>query len=123
MEPGNNNKKFLHLINRGTYWRVAINSKLHEIINNFRKLNEYKDSKINIRFKVIILGRGFDTTYFNLMSEGYTNIDAYEYDYKEIIGKKMRYIKIKTSSWNNNKNKNNYRLIDCELTNIFWIFK
>ena len=37
MEPGSNHKKFLPLINRGTYCRVfAINSKLHEAINNFR---------------------------------------------------------------------------------------
>jgi hypothetical protein len=41
MEPGNNHKKFLQLINRGTYCRVyAINAKLHEIINNFKKLEE-----------------------------------------------------------------------------------
>ena len=34
MEPSNNHKKFLQLINRGTYCRVyAINSKLPEIIN------------------------------------------------------------------------------------------
>ena len=57
MEPGNYHKKFLPLINRGTYCRVyAINSKLPEIINNFKKLEEYKESKINI----IILGIEFD---------------------------------------------------------------
>ena len=115
MEPGNNHKKFLPLINRGTYCRVyAINTKLHEIINNFRKLDEYKTSKINI----IILGSGFDTTYFNLMSEGYTNIDVYEYDYKEIIDKKMRYIsKSKPLLEIISKNQNNYHLIDCDITN------
>ena len=73
-----NHKKFLPLINRGTYCRVfAINSKLHEILDNHKKLEEFKDSKINI----IILGSGFDTTYFNLMTEGYKNIEVYEYDY------------------------------------------
>ena len=115
MEPGMNHKKFLPLINRGTYCRVyAINSKLHEIINNYRKLEEYKDSKINI----IILGSGFDTTYFNLMEEGYNNIDVYEYDYKKIIDKKLQYIsKYKELSEIVKKNKNNYHLIDCDITN------
>ena len=115
MEPGSNHKKFLPLINRGTYCRVfAINSKLHEAINNFRKLDEYKESKINI----IILGSGFDTTYFNLMSEKYTNIDVYEYDYKEIIDKKLKYIsKAKPLLNIINKNKNNYHLINCDITN------
>ena len=115
MEPGSNHKKFLPLINRGTYCRVfAINSKLHEAINNFRKLDEYKDSKINI----IILGSGFDTTYFNLMSEGYTNIEFYEFDYKEIINKKLKYIsKAKPLLNIINKNKNNYHLINCDITN------
>ena len=115
MEPGSNHKKFLPLINRGTYCRVfAINSKLHEAINNFRKLDEYKDSKINI----IILGSGFDTTYFNLMSEGYTNIEFYEFDYKEIINKKLKYIsKAKPLQNIINKNKNNYHLINCDITN------
>ena len=115
MEPGMNHKKFLPLINRGTYCRVyAINTKLHEILNNFRKLEEYKNSKINI----IILGSGFDTTYFNLMSEGYNNIEVYEYDYKKIIDKKLQYIsKHKQLSEIINKNKNNYHLIDCDITN------
>ena len=115
MEPGMNHKKFLPLINRGTYCRVyAINTKLHEIINNYRKLEEYKDSKINI----IILGSGFDTTYFNLMEEGYNNIDVYEYDYKKIIDKKLQYIsKYKELSEIVKKNKNNYHLIDCDITN------
>jgi tRNA wybutosine-synthesizing protein 4 len=108
MEPGMNHKKFLPLINRGTYCRVyAINSKLHEILNNFKKLEEYKNSKKNI----IILGSGFDTTYFNLMSEGYKNIEVYEYDYKKIIDKKKQYIsKHKQLSEIINKNKNNYHL-------------
>ena len=115
MEPGMNHKKFLPLINRGTYCRVyAINSKLHEILNNFRKFEEYKNSKINI----IILGSGFDTTYFNLMTEGYKNIEVYEYDYKKIIEKKMQYIsKYKQLSEIINKNNNNYHLIDCDITN------
>jgi tRNA wybutosine-synthesizing protein 4 len=115
MEPGMNHKKFLPLINRGTYCRVyAINSKLHEILNNFRKLEEYKNSKINI----IILGSGFDTTYFNLMSEGYKNIEVFEYDYKKIIDKKLQYIsKHKQLSEIISKNKNNYHLIDCDITN------
>ena len=115
MEPGNNHKKFLPLINRGTYCRVyAINSKLHEIINNFKKLEEYKESKINI----IILGSGFDTTYFNLMSEGYNNIDVYEYDYKDIIDKKLKYIsKSKQLLEIIKQNKNNYHLINCDITN------
>ena len=115
MEPGTNHKKFLPLINRGTYCRVyAINSKLHEILNNMKKLEEYKDSKINI----IILGSGFDTTYFNLMNEGYTNIEVYEYDYKKIIDKKLQIIsKYKQLSEIVHKNKNNYHLIDCDITN------
>ena len=115
MEPGINHKKFLPLINRGTFCRVyAINSKLHEILNNMKKLEEYKDSKINI----IILGSGFDTTYFNLMSEGYTNIEVYEYDYKKIIDKKLQIIsKYKQLSDIVKKNKNNYHLIDCDITN------
>ena len=113
MEPGSNHKKFLPLINRGTYCRVfAINTKLHELINNFRKIE--KDSKINI----IILGSGFDTTYFNLMSEGYSNIEVYEFDYKEIIDKKLKYIsKAKPLVEIINKNKNNYHLINCDITN------
>jgi tRNA wybutosine-synthesizing protein 4 len=115
MEPGMNHKKFLPLMNRGTYCRVyAINTKLHEILDNMKKLEEYKDSKINI----IILGSGFDTTYFNLMSEGYKNIEVFEYDYKKIIDKKMQYIsKHKQLSEIINKNKNNYHLIDCDITN------
>ena len=115
MEPGNEHKKFLPLINRGTFCRVfAINSKLHEIINNFRKLKEYKTSKINI----ITLGSGFDTTYFNLMSEGYSNIEFYEYDYKEIIDKKLKYIsKSKPLLDIISKNKDNYHLINCDITN------
>ena len=41
MEPGMNHRKFLPLINRGTYCRVfAINSKLHEILDNHKKLEE-----------------------------------------------------------------------------------
>ena len=113
MEPGSNHKKFLPLINRGTYCRVfAINTKLHELINNFRTIE--KDSKINI----IILGSGFDTTYFNLMSEGYSNIEVYEFDYKEIIDKKLKYIsKAKPLVEIINKNKNNYHLINCDITN------
>ena len=115
MEPGMNHKKFLPLINRGTYCRVyAINSKLHEILENFKKIGENKESKINI----IILGSGFDTTYFNLMSEGYTNIEVYEYDYKKIIDKKKKYIsKYKQLSEIIQKNNNNYHLIDCDITN------
>ena len=115
MEPGMNHKKFLPLMNRGTYCRVyAINSKLHEILDNRKKLEEFKDSKINI----IILGSGFDTTYFNLMAEGYTNIEVYEYDYKNIIEKKMKYIsKYKQLSEIVKTNKNNYHLIDCDITN------
>ena len=115
MEPGVNHKKFLPLMNRGTYCRVyAINSKLHEILDNRKKLEEFKDSKINI----IILGSGFDTTYFNLMAEGYTNIEVYEYDYKNIIEKKMKYIsKYKQLSEIVKTNKNNYHLIDCDITN------
>ena len=115
MEPGMNHKKFLPLINRGTFCRVyAINSKLHEILNNFKKKEEFKNSKINI----IILGSGFDTTYFNLMSEGYNNIEVYEYDYKKIIDKKLQYIsKHKQLSEIINKNNNNYHLIDCDITN------
>ena len=115
MEPGSNHKKFLPLINRGTYCRVfAINSKLHELINNFQKLSDFKDSKINI----IILGSGFDTTYFNLMSEGYSNIEVYEYDYKEIIDKKLKLISKSKELINIvNKNKNNYHLINYDITN------
>ena len=115
MEPGMDHKKFLPLINRGTYCRVyAINTKLHEILNNFKKLNENKDSKINI----LILGSGFDTTYFNLMDEGYTNIDIYEYDFKNIIDKKNKIIsKYKILSDIIKNNKNNYHLIDCDITN------
>ena len=115
MEPGMNHKKFLPLINRGTYCRVyAINTKLHEILNNFRKIEEYKESKINI----LILGSGFDTTYFNLMAEGYQNIEVYEYDFKKIIEKKLEYIsKFKELSEIVNKNKNNYHLIECDITN------
>ena len=115
MEPGMNHRKFLPLINRGTYCRVfAINSKLHEILDNHKKLEEFKDSKINI----IILGSGFDTTYFNLMSEGYNNIEFYEYDYKKIIDQKIQYIsKFKQLSEIVKKNKNNYHLIDCDITN------
>ena len=115
MEPGMNHKKFLPLMNRGTYCRVyAINTKLHEILDNMKKLEEYKDSKINI----IILGSGFDTTYFNLMHEGYKNIEVYEYDYKKIIDKKLQIIsKYKQLSEIINKNKNNYHLIDCDITN------
>ena len=115
MEPGMNHRKFLPLINRGTYCRVfAINSKLHEILDNHKKLEEFKDSKINI----IILGSGFDTTYFNLMSEGYTNIEFYEYDYKKIIDQKLKYIsKFKQLSEIVKKNNNNYHLIDCDITN------
>ena len=112
MEPGSNHKKFLPLINRGTYCRVfAINSKLHEAINNFRKLDEYKDSKINI----IILGSGFDTTYFNLMSEGYTNIEFYEFDYKEIINKKLF-----TETLNNIKTQeNDLTIVICECLLVY----
>ena len=115
MEPGMNHRKFLPLINRGTYCRVfAINSKLHEILDNHKKLEEFKDSKINI----IILGSGFDTTYFNLMSEGYTNIEFYEYDYKKIIDQKLKYIsKFKQLSEIVKNNNNNYHLIDCDITN------
>ena len=115
MEPGHNHKKFLPLMNRGTYCRVyAINSKLHEILDNWKKLDEFKDSKINI----IILGSGFDTTYFNLMAEGYTNLEVYEYDYKNIIEKKLKYIsKYKQLSEIVSKNNNNYHLIDCDITN------
>ena len=115
MEPGMNHKKFLPLINRGTFCRVyAINSKLHEILNNFKKKEEFKNSKTNI----IILGSGFDTTYFNLMSEGYNNIEVYEYDYKKIIDKKLQYIsKHKQLSEIIKKNNNNYHLIDCDITN------
>ena len=115
MEPGMNHKKFLPLINRGTICRVyAINSKLHEILNNFKKKEEIKNSKTNI----IILGSGFDTTYFNLMSEGYNNIEVYEYDYKKIIDKKLQYIsKHKQLSEIIKKNNNNYHLIDCDITN------
>ena len=115
MEPGMNHRKFLPLINRGTYCRVfAINSKLHEILDNYKKLEEFKDSKINI----IVLGSGFDTTYFNLMSEGYTNIEFYEYDYKKIIDQKLQYIsKFKQLSEIVKKNNNNYHLIDCDITN------
>jgi len=115
MEPGINHKKFLPLINRGTFCRVyAINDKLHEILNNTKKLQDSQNIKINI----IILGSGFDTTYFNLMHEGYSNIDVYEYDYKNIIDKKIKLIsKNKTLSEIIQKNKNNYHLINCDITN------
>ena len=115
MEPGMNHKRFLPLINRGTYCRVyAINTKLHEILNKVKKLEDFKNSKINI----IILGSGFDTTYFNLMSEGYNNIEVYEYDYKDIIDKKLTIISKNKQLFEIIKtNKNNYHLIDCDITN------
>ena len=52
------------------------------------------------------------------MSEGYTNIEFYEYDYKKIIEQKLQYIsKFKQLSEIIKKNKNNYHLIDCDITN------
>lgn len=118
MEPGVSHKKFLPLINRGTFCRVfAINDTLHNILNNYKKLtekNNIKDYKVNL----IILGSGFDTTYFNLMSEGYSNIEVYEYDYKKIIDKKKQLIsksKIISELIAQNK-KDNYHLLSCDIT-------
>ena len=52
------------------------------------------------------------------MSEGYSNIEVYEFDYKEIIDKKLKYIsKAKPLVEIINKNKNNYHLINCDITN------
>ena len=51
------------------------------------------------------------------MSEGYTNIEFYEYDFKKIIDQKLQYIsKFKQLSEIVKKN-NNYHLIDCDITN------
>ena len=117
MEPGVSHKKFLPLINRGTYCRVyVINNTLNQIITNHKKLMESKkitDSKINI----IILGSGFDTTFFNLILKGNTNIEVYEYDYKKIIDKKIEKIK-KSNTLNQiyEENKSKYHLLPIDIT-------
>ena len=52
------------------------------------------------------------------MPEGYTNIDVYEYDYKDVINKKLKYIsKLKKLLEIIKQNKNNYHLINCDIIN------
>ena len=52
------------------------------------------------------------------MPKGYTNIDVYEYDYKDIINKKLKYIsKLKKLLEIIKQNKNNYHLNNCNIIN------
>jgi hypothetical protein len=92
-------------MNRGTFCRYfSINSTVRKILNSVPK---------NENVNIIIPGSGFDTLYFNLMNEKYTNINVYELDFKKIIEKKTKIIKN-----SNLKIDKNYNLIACDITDI-----
>jgi len=105
MVPENEHRPLLPLMNRGTFCRYfSINSTVRKILNSVPKTEN-----VNI----IIPGSGFDTLYFNLMNEKYTNINVYELDFKKIIEKKTKIIKN-----SNLKIDKNYNLIACDITDI-----
>ena len=107
-------KKFLPLINRGTYCRYfIINNPIYgilDIINN--------DEDVNI----IVLGSGYETLFFNLVEKGYKKIKFYEFDFKEVLTKKSQHIKNSNkiqSMLNNIKNiDSEYNLISGDITDI-----
>ena len=111
MAPENEHRPLLPLMNRGTFCRYfSINTTIRKILNSVPK---------NENINIIIPGSGFDTLYFNLMNEKFTNINVYELDFKKIIDKKTKIIK------NSNllKTEKNYNLIACDITDVNLIKK
>ena len=107
MEKTQEHKLFLPLINRGTFCRVfSINSLIYKIIENIPK-------EQNINF--LVLGSGFDTLYFNLMSQKHNNITFLEFDYQTIINKKKKIIE--KSKLLKDIISDNYHLLSCDITN------
>ena len=107
MEKTQEHKLFLPLINRGTFCRVfSINSLIYKIIENIPK-------EQNINF--LVLGSGFDTLYFNLMSQKHNNITFLEFDYQTIINKKKKIIE--NSKLLKDIISDNYHLLSCDITN------
>ena len=120
MVPENEHRPLLPLMNRGTFCRYfSINSTVRKILNSVPKTEN-----VNI----IIPGSGFDTLYFNLMNEKYTNINVYELDFKKIIEKKTKIIKnenLKTDknllkkTFDNLPNKNDLTIIIFECILVY----
>jgi tRNA wybutosine-synthesizing protein 4 len=107
MENTIEHKLFLPLINRGTFCRVfSINSLIYKILENIPK-----EQNVNI----LVLGSGFDTLYFNLMSQKHTNITFLEFDYENIINKKLKIIE--KSKILKGVISDNYHLLSCDITN------
>ena len=107
MEKAQEHKLFLPLINRGTFCRVfSINSLIYKIIENIPK-------EQNINF--LVLGSGYDTLYFNLMSQKHNNITFLEFDYQTIINKKKKIIE--NSKLLKDIISDNYHLLSCDITN------
>lgn len=132
MEIKKINKKFLPIINRGTWSRVyAIQKNLEKLLSALYENDS--DSKINI----INLGAGFDTMYFSIKEDlKFNNFTYIEFDYPEITNKKIEMIKrskklseiiqldeFETSNMSinitkriNSKSKD-YFIIDADITN------
>jgi len=106
MVPEQEHRPLLPLMNRGTFCRYySINSTIKKILNSVSK---------NDNINIIIPGSGFDTLYFNLMNEKFTNINVYELDFKKIIDKKTKIIKNSKIL----KSDKNHHLIPCDITDI-----
>jgi hypothetical protein len=80
-------KSFLPIINRGTWSRVyCITSSVQKI------LKELNDLDPNLKVNILNLGCGFDTFFLSLRAN-YDNYRYYEFDYSEIVIKKLELIK------------------------------
>ena len=110
MEPNQPHRTFLPLINRGTFCRV------YSIVSNVEKILKEIPKEKNVN--IIILGSGFDTLYFNLMSKGNNNISFYEFDYNKVIAKKKQIIENSKLLKEVIGANTNYHLIECDISKI-----
>jgi hypothetical protein len=82
-----NNKQLIPILNRGTWSRVySITSSIEKVLKSVKEYNP------EIDVNIINLGSGFDTLYFILQNK-FDNFKYYEFDYDEIVYKKMELIK------------------------------
>jgi tRNA wybutosine-synthesizing protein 4 len=122
MEPKKSHKKYLPLINRGTWSRAfAIENSVSKVLSSVKENNP--TANVNI----INIGSGYDTLYFTLKNKNFTNFKYFEFDYSEITEKKIELIKkskllqsafIEVKISGENLYSADYNIIDCDITNV-----
>lgn len=120
-----NHKQLIPILNRGTWSRV------YSITNSIeRVLTSVKEYNPEVNVNIINLGSGFDTLYFILQNK-FDNFKYYEFDYNDIVYKKMELIKkskvLSDVITHNNKfeikigkgclTSQNYSLYECDVIN------